>query len=141
MRKRNLTLVGPMGAGKSTIGRLLARELGLPFKDSDREIEERTGANIALIFELEGEQGFREREQQLIGELMREKGMVLATGGGAILRSANRAALMNATKYLLHTRLSISRADTRDAIVLATNKNPRQYWRSVKIREPLTGKC
>src|SRR5690554_7310903 len=63
MQTRNYILVGPMGAGKSTIGRLLAKELGLPFKDSDKEIEERTGASIPLIFDVEGETGFRDREQ------------------------------------------------------------------------------
>ena len=69
MQTRNYILVGPMGAGKSTIGRLLAKELGLPFKDSDKEIEERTGASIPLIFDVEGETGFRDREQAVIEEL------------------------------------------------------------------------
>jgi shikimate kinase len=90
---RNLILVGPMGAGKSTIGRLLAKELRLPFKDSDKEIEQRTGANIPWIFDVEGEQGFREREQAVIAELCDVDGMVLATGGGAVMRSENRLAL------------------------------------------------
>ena len=90
---RNLILVGPMGAGKSTIGRLLAKELRLPFKDSDKEIEQRTGADIPWIFDVEGEQGFREREQAVIAELCELDGMVLATGGGAVLRPENRTAL------------------------------------------------
>ena len=90
---RNLILVGPMGAGKSTIGRLLAKELRLPFKDSDKEIEQRTGADIPWIFDVEGEQGFREREQAVIAELCDVDGMVLATGGGAVMRAENRAAL------------------------------------------------
>ncbi|WP_439886527.1 shikimate kinase AroK [Pseudomonas sp. MBLB4123] len=90
---RNLILVGPMGAGKSTIGRLLAKELRLPFKDSDKEIEQRTGADIPWIFDVEGEQGFREREQAVIAELCEFDGMVLATGGGAVMRLENRAAL------------------------------------------------
>jgi shikimate kinase len=90
---RNLILVGPMGAGKSTIGRLLAKELRLPFKDSDKEIEQRTGADIPWIFDVEGEQGFREREQAVIAALCEFDGMVLATGGGAVMRSENRAAL------------------------------------------------
>ncbi|PKM25117.1 MAG: shikimate kinase AroK [Gammaproteobacteria bacterium HGW-Gammaproteobacteria-13] len=90
---RNLILVGPMGAGKSTIGRLLAKELRLPFKDSDKEIEQRTGADIPWIFDVEGEQGFREREQAVIAELCNVDGMVLATGGGAVMRSENRVAL------------------------------------------------
>ncbi|MGE6792444.1 shikimate kinase AroK [Pseudomonas guineae] len=90
---RNLILVGPMGAGKSTIGRLLAKELRLPFKDSDKEIEQRTGADIPWIFDVEGEQGFREREQAVIAELCDVDGMVLATGGGAVMRADNRLAL------------------------------------------------
>ena len=90
---RNLILVGPMGAGKSTIGRLLAKELRLPFKDSDKEIEQRTGADIPWIFDVEGEQGFREREQAVIAELCDVDGMVLATGGGAVMRVENRVAL------------------------------------------------
>lgn len=86
----NLFLVGPMGAGKSTIGRQLARSLGLVFHDSDREIETRTGADIPLIFDLEGEAGFRARERAVIEELTRFEGVVLATGGGAILDAHNR---------------------------------------------------
>ena len=82
-----------MGAGKSTIGRLLAKELRLPFKDSDKEIELRTGANIPWIFDKEGEPGFRDREQAMIAELCEADGVVLATGGGAVMRDANRAAL------------------------------------------------
>src|SRR5690554_6969410 len=77
MHTRNYILVGPMGAGKSTIGRLLAKELGLPFKDSDKEIEERTGASIPLIFDVEGETGFRDREQAVIEELSQQQGLVL----------------------------------------------------------------
>lgn len=86
----NLILVGPMGAGKSTVGRRLAQALGLPFVDSDREIEERTGANIPLIFELEGESGFRARERNMIEELTERPQFVLATGGGAVLDPDNR---------------------------------------------------
>lgn len=90
---QNLILVGPMGAGKSTIGRLLAKELRLPFKDSDKEIEQRTGASIPLIFDVEGEGGFREREHAVIADLCRLDGVVLATGGGAVIREDNRKAL------------------------------------------------
>ena len=82
-----------MGAGKSTIGRLLAKELRLPFKDSDKEIEQRTGASIPLIFDVEGEGGFREREHAVIADLCRLDGVVLATGGGAVMREDNRKAL------------------------------------------------
>jgi shikimate kinase len=87
---KNIILVGLMGAGKSTIGRNLARQLGKEFYDSDRVIEERTGVDIATIFEIEGEQGFRDREEQVINELCRMDNIVLATGGGSILREVNR---------------------------------------------------
>lgn len=90
---RNVFLIGPMGAGKSTIGRLLAKELKYSFKDSDREIEARTGADIPWIFDVEGEDGFREREEAMIAELAVEEGIVLATGGGVVMREANRRAL------------------------------------------------
>jgi len=87
---KNIILVGLMGAGKSTIGRILAKKLNKEFLDSDRVIEERTGVDIATIFELEGEKGFREREAQIIEELCQMTNIILATGGGSILRKENR---------------------------------------------------
>jgi shikimate kinase len=90
MRLHNIFLVGPMGAGKSTIGRQLAESLGLEFQDSDHEIQRRTGVDIPTIFEFEGEAGFRQRERQVIDELTQQDGIVLATGGGAVLRADNR---------------------------------------------------
>lgn len=87
----NVFLVGPMGSGKSTIGRQLARALGLEFVDCDQAIEEQTGASIALIFDIEGEAGFRSRERAMIEQLSAREGIVLATGGGAVLDPANRA--------------------------------------------------
>jgi len=89
----NIFLVGPMGAGKSTVGRQLAKALKRSFYDSDREIEKRTGVSISWIFEMEGEEGFREREKKVIAELTCLKNIVLATGGGAILADENRRAL------------------------------------------------
>ncbi|QSX29863.1 MULTISPECIES: shikimate kinase AroK [Shewanella] len=82
--KRNIFLVGPMGAGKSTIGRHLAQMLHLEFHDSDQEIENRTGADIAWVFDVEGEEGFRRREAQVIADLTEKQGIVLATGGGSV---------------------------------------------------------
>jgi shikimate kinase len=93
MRPQNIFLVGPMGAGKSTIGRQLAEALSYNFRDSDSEIQRRTGVDISTIFEFEGEEGFRERERQVIEELIQEDGIVLATGGGAVLRPENRQGL------------------------------------------------
>jgi shikimate kinase len=90
---RRVFLVGPMGAGKTTIGRQLARSLGLAFADSDAEIEARTGADIPWIFDVEGEAGFRDREEAVIAEMTTWDDTVLATGGGAVLRPANRQVL------------------------------------------------
>jgi len=86
----NLFLIGPMGAGKTSVGRALASRLDCPFFDSDREIEARCGVDIPTIFEFEGEPGFRDRETRIIEELTAETDIVLATGGGAILREENR---------------------------------------------------
>ncbi|ROH86925.1 shikimate kinase AroK [Pseudomethylobacillus aquaticus] len=86
----NIFLVGLMGAGKTTVGRLLAKHLGYDFYDSDHEIEHRTGVRIPLIFEMEGEEGFRKREAMIIDELTQLGPIVLATGGGAILQQENR---------------------------------------------------
>jgi shikimate kinase len=91
----NLFLIGPMGSGKTTIGRQLATQLGKRFVDADQEIEKRTGVSIPTIFDIEGEEGFRCREAAVIDELTREQGVVLATGGGAVLREENRAALQS----------------------------------------------
>jgi shikimate kinase len=90
---RNVFLIGPMAVGKTTIGKQLAKRLNLEFYDSDQEIEKRTGASVSLIFDVEGEAGFREREEKMIAELCGLTGIVLATGGGAVLREANRKAL------------------------------------------------
>jgi shikimate kinase len=91
MSKRdNIFLIGPMGAGKTTVGRRLAEVCGLHFVDSDHEIESRCGVEIAFIFEKEGEEGFRRRERQAVADLTAQKGLVLATGGGAILDPENR---------------------------------------------------
>lgn len=93
VKVRNIFLIGPMGAGKSTIGRTLAKELKLEFFDTDEVIEQRAGANIAWIFDIEGEEGFRKREQKVIDELTQKSNIVLATGGGAVMTSENRNAL------------------------------------------------
>ena len=86
----NLILIGPMGAGKTSVGRALANRLERTFFDSDREIESRCGVDIPTIFEFEGEEGFRNRESRIIDQLTRETDIVLATGGGAVLREQNR---------------------------------------------------
>lgn len=88
--KSSIFLIGPMGSGKTAVGRQLSRMLDLEFIDSDVEIEARTGVDIPLIFEKEGEAGFREREREAIDALTAREGIVLATGGGAVLKPANR---------------------------------------------------
>ncbi|MEW8208453.1 MAG: shikimate kinase AroK [Candidatus Thiodiazotropha taylori] len=93
MHVQNLFLIGPMGAGKTTVGRQLAEHFRKEFIDSDLEIQRRTGVDIPTIFEFEGEEGFRQREQEVIDELTQRDEVVLATGGGAVIREQNRKAL------------------------------------------------
>ena len=88
---KNIFLVGLMGAGKTTIGRSLAKRLELNFVDTDREIEARTGVSIPTVFDIEGEEGFRRREAEVIQAISRQDGQIVATGGGAVLRPENRA--------------------------------------------------
>ena len=130
-----------MGAGKSTIGRLLAKELRLPFKDSDKEIELRTGANIPWIFDKEGEPGFRDREAAMIAELCEADGVVLATGGGAVMRPENRLALRNGGRVVyLHASIEQQVARTaRDRNrPLLRNANPEKILRDLlAVRDPL----
>jgi shikimate kinase len=93
MKGGNIFLVGMMGAGKTTVGRLIARRLRLRFVDSDHEIERRCGVKIPVIFEIEGEAGFREREAQALAALAAMSGIVLATGGGVVMLPENRQRL------------------------------------------------
>lgn len=103
--EQNLILVGMMGAGKTTVGRLLARRLKRSFHDSDEVIEQRCGVRIPVIFEIEGEAGFRARERQAIAELCALDGAVIATGGGAVLAPENRTAIAGSgTVIYLHAR-------------------------------------
>jgi shikimate kinase len=106
----NIFLVGVMGAGKTTVGRLLAKKLGRRFLDSDHEIEARCGVSIPVIFEMEGESGFRKRESQVIDELTQQTDLVLATGGGAVLAPENR--------QHLHER----------GFVIYLRANPHELW-------------
>lgn len=92
-KPQNVFLIGPMGAGKSAVGRQLGRMLHLDFMDSDDEIEARTGVDIPFIFEKEGEEGFRKREAKVIDDLSAKDGIILATGGGAVIDPQNRSHL------------------------------------------------
>jgi shikimate kinase len=103
---RNVFLIGLMGAGKTTVGKHLARLLKFDFVDADREIEARTGTSIPVIFEIEGEDGFRRRESAVIAELVKRHGIVLATGGGAVMSPVNREQLRaNGTVTYLRAEL------------------------------------
>lgn len=130
-----------MGAGKTTIGRLLAQHLHKTFIDSDHEIETRTGANIPLIFELEGEAGFRDREESLLDELTQNTGVVLATGGGAVLRETTRKHLRERglviyLKADVHELLQRTRYD-KSRPLLRTPDPRAKLEALVKEREPL----
>ncbi len=106
-KQNNLFLVGLMGAGKTTVGKQLAKQLGKTFYDADHVIEERTGVKVAVIFDLEGEAGFRKRETAVIEELTQLDNIVLATGGGAVLLPENRAALQN-NGYVIYLRATVN---------------------------------
>ncbi len=134
-------LVGPMGAGKTTIGKKLARALRLRFVDCDHEIELRTGATIPLIFDIEGEAGFRAREKRVVDEVTREDGVVVATGGGAVLDPENRALLQERgfVVYLhapLEHLLARTRGDTNRPLLQAGDRVKRMQ-EILKAREPL----
>lgn len=138
---KRVVLVGPMGAGKSTIGRMLAKELGYQFLDSDRIIEERCGANIPWIFDVEGEDGFRTRETSMLEELSQQSGTVLATGGGAIMRAENRS-LLKHDAVVVYLRTSIEQQVERTRKdrnrPLLQNDDPEVVLRKLfAVRDPL----
>jgi shikimate kinase len=130
-----------MGAGKTTMGRQLARKLHLEFIDSDRVIEERTGVDIPLIFEMEGEEGFRKREEAVIDELTQKPDIILATGGGAVLKPSNRQHLkQRGTVIYLHSDISnlIERVrHDKNRPLLQTDDPEAKLRELMAIREPL----
>ena len=140
--KRNIFLVGPMGAGKSTIGRELADKLHLEFFDSDQEIERRTGADIAWVFDLEGEEGFRKREEGVIEDLSEKQGIVLATGGGSVISAQvrNRLSARGVVVYLETTidkQVARTQRDRRRPL-LQTSEDPRTVLENLAVeRNPL----
>ena len=134
-------LIGPMGAGKSAVGKQLARSLHLTFADSDDEIESRTGVDIPFIFEKEGEEGFRKREAAAVDDLSRRDNIVLATGGGAVLRPENRRNL-GARGFVVYLYTSVDQqvartSKGRDRPLLA-NGDPRETLQTLlDARDPL----
>ncbi len=141
MAARNIFIVGLMAVGKTTVGRLLAESIHWRFLDSDQQIEERAGADIPWIFDVEGEAGFREREQSVIEELTQCNELVLATGGGAVLRPQNRANLAaNGTVIHLHSTVDrlVERASKNKRRPLLNNGSVRQTLQRLQAeREPL----
>ncbi len=137
----NLFLIGPMGAGKTSIGRRLARQLGLEFVDLDVEFEVRVGASIALTFEIEGEAGFRKRECELLAELVRRRGIVLSTGGGAVLDAENRQ-LLRSNGFVVwldtdvDTQLSRLHADRQRPLLQGPDRRDK-LERMAELRNPL----
>ena len=105
-RHTNVYLIGPMGSGKTTIGQRLASKLGLEFLDCDRELEQRTGASVSLIFDVEGEEGFRAREAAMLEELSARDGVLIATGGGAVTTEANRK-LLRESGLVIYLKTSV----------------------------------
>jgi len=137
----NVFLVGPMGAGKTTVGRRLAQILQRRFIDSDKEIERRTGVDIPTIFELEGEAGFRLREKAVIADLTRRQGVVLATGGGAVLDADNRRCLVRRgiVVYLsasVDEQLRRTRCGTQRPLLRTTDPHAR-LAELLSVRKPL----
>ena len=138
---RNIFLVGPMGSGKSAVGSWLARRLKMQFADSDRYIEEQTGVDITLIFEIEGEEGFRAREENAIEHLCKRENIVLATGGGAVLSKENRKTLCSrgVVVYLqcaLDEQVRRTR-NTRNRPLLGTGSRREVLEELMLRREPL----
>jgi shikimate kinase len=142
---RNIFLVGLMGAGKTTVGKALARRLGKQFFDSDLEIERRTGVKVQIIFEIEGEAGFREREAQMIEELAWREDIVLATGGGAVLRADNRRNLA-ARGFVIYLRanprdLWARTRHDKSRPLLQTSNPLTRLEELYSVRDPLYQEC
>jgi shikimate kinase len=139
--KQNIFLVGPMGSGKTAVGKYLARLLDYPFLDSDHEIEQRTGADIPLIFEREGEAGFRQRERDVIAELTMREHVVLATGGGAVIDAATRRDL-KARGWVVYLETSVAQqaeraGRTRHRPLLRGTDPAQRLDELLREREPL----
>jgi shikimate kinase len=138
---KNIFLIGLMGAGKSTVGRMLAKRLGKTFFDSDQEIEKRCGVKIPTIFEMEGEEGFRKREAVVIKDLSEQENIVLATGGGSILLPENRHYLQT-NGYVIYLRanpheLWLRTRNDKGRPLLNTQDPQKKFKELFEFRDPL----
>ncbi len=140
-KSQRIFLIGPMGSGKTTIGRQLAKACKLDFYDTDAEIVARTGAEISWIFDIEGESGFRKREDSVIDELTQRDSLVLATGGGSVLNKQNRQHLAQrgVVVYIYASLDRLVKRTTKDkSRPLLNHDNPREILESIqKERDPL----
>ena len=141
MSRQNIILIGPMGSGKSTIGNLIAKKLNREFRDSDHFIEEKTGVDIARIFDVEGEAGFRDRESKALKALFGNNNQVIATGGGSVLREENQA-LLRSSGYIVFLDTSVNqqlqrlRRDKKRPLLQTAS--PRQQLESLfEARHPI----
>ena len=130
---RTIILVGMMGAGKSTIGKALAALMGTKFVDLDRELEERCGVSIPHIFETEGEAGFRCRETRLLQEYARAADVVVATGGGVVIREENREILKASPAVAVHLKVSPEECFRRTQALIGLCSNARIRWRRFAV--------
>ena len=140
-QKGNIILIGPMGSGKTSTGRMLAKEMGYAFADTDEEVTKRTGVSIAYIFDVEGEEGFRKRECLALKECLNDNNMVLSTGGGIVLSKENRDLLQDrGTVVYLQTsiRSQVKRTASTNNRPLLQNKDPEETLEKLMLtRAPL----
>jgi len=139
--KNNVYLIGPMGSGKTTIGQRLASLMGLTFHDCDQEIETRTGASVSLIFEIEGEEGFRKRESRMLRELCAMNKVLIATGGGAVISQTNRD-LLRKSGLVVYLRTGVDQqlerlGRDRSRPLLQTRNRESKLTALARVRNPL----
>lgn len=140
-QKGNIILIGPMGSGKTSTGRMLAKEMGYAFADTDEEVTKRTGVSIAYIFDVEGEEGFRKRECLALKECLNDNNTILSTGGGIVLSKENRDLLQDrGTVVYLQTsiRFQVKRTASTNNRPLLQNKDPEETLKKLMLtRAPL----
>ena len=140
-QKGNIILIGPMGSGKTSTGKMLAKEMGYVFLDTDEEVTKRTGVSIAYIFDVEGEEGFRKRECLALKECLNNNNMILSTGGGIVLSKENRDLLQDrGTVVYLQTsiRSQVKRTSSTNNRPLLQNKDPEETLEKLMLtRAPL----